>query len=327
MIKDIICFNENGKKIVRKLNSAAKEAGIDCANAYICNDGNSSQEFERTGLDGFSKRGFLENHALIFVGAAGIAVRAIAPYVKDKLTDSPVIVIDDAGTFVIPLLSGHAGSANKLAVTISGLIGAIPVLTTSTDVNGAFSADVFATEEGLTIHNRDGIRRVSAKALEGKPITISVKNYPPLEPVDIIVANETDREYSLLLKPKEYVVGIGMKKNKDAKAVEDFVLSVLFDNGIKTEDVYAFATIDIKEKEPALQAFSSKYRIPVIAFDAEILNKAVGDFSSSEFVKETVGVDNVCERAASLVAGHTGEVICKKTGRDGVTAAIARRSL
>ncbi len=257
----------------------------------------------------------------------GIAARAIAPYIKDKLTDCPVIVIDDGGTFVIPLLSGHEGSANKLAAIIAELMGAIPVITTSTDVNGAFSADVFAVENRLTIQNREGIKKVSAKAIEGKPVTISIKDYPPAEPVDIILADETDREYSLLLRPKEYVVGIGMRKGKDTNETEEFVLGKLREAGIKTEDVYAIATIDIKAGEPAIRAFSTKYRIPVIGFEAALLNKAAGDFTPSEFVKETVGVDNVCERAAALAAGASGKIICKKTKGDGITLAIARRRI
>ena len=327
MIKDIICFNENGSKIARKINSAAQEAGIGCAHTFICNGGNSEEGFESISLDDFARRGFSEGHGLIFVGATGIAVRAIAPYIKDKLSDCPVIVIDDAGTFVIPILSGHAGSANKLAQILAKLIGAIPVITTSTDVNGAFSADVFAVENRLTIHNREGIKKVSAKAIEGKPVTISIKDYPPTEPVDIILADETDREYSLLIKPKEFVVGIGMRRSTNQKDAEDFILETLSKCGVSTEDVYALATIDLKAEEPAIRAFSSKYRLPVIAFEAAVLGRAAGDFTPSEFVKETVGVDNVCERAAFLAAGPSGKIICKKTKGEGITLAIARRRI
>ena len=141
------------------------------------------------------------------------------------------------------------------------------------------------------------------------------------------MSDETDREYSLLLKPKEYVVGIGMKKDKDENDAEDFVIAKLRENGIDPRNVYAIATIDIKAKEPAIRALSSKYRIPVIAFEAAVLSKAAGDFTPSEFVKETVGVDNVCERAAYLAAGPSGKIICRKTTGDGITLAIARRQI
>lgn len=312
MKKKIICFTEKGKSVVDKLNTAAAALSIDQAKEY-------------SDMDSFVREGFAEGAALIFVGAVGIAVRAISPYVKDKLYDSPVIVIDDAGQFVIPILSGHAGGANKLAATVAGLIDAVPVITTSTDVNEAFSADVFAIENHLTIRNRDGIKKISAKAVEGKPVTISIKDYPPKDAVDIIVADETDREYSLLLSPKKYVVGIGMKKGKDQEDAEQFLMSILRDNNIDISDVYALATIDVKEDEPTLKYLRDKYRIPLITFEASVLARAEGDFASSGFVKDTVGVDNVCERAASLAAGPHATRIVSKTCGEGMTISVYQR--
>ena len=316
MEKAIIAFTKKGRQLIQKINDAASTAGIRPAIDYSGKD-ISAYDFAQSA----SEKGM----ALIFVGAAGIAVRAVAGLVKDKLTDCPVIVIDDNGRFVIPLIAGHAGGANKIAVTIAKLIDAVPVITTSTDVNGAFSADVFAAENHLTIRNREGIRSVSAGALEGKSVTISIKDYPPKEKTDIIIADETDREYSLLLSPKRYVVGIGMRKGKDPDECERFIIKVLEENGLTVNDVYAVATIDIKEDEPAIRQFSNRHRIPVITFEAEILKRVQGDFTPSEFVEETTGVDNVCERAAVLAAGVGAALICKKQKGDGMTAAIAKR--
>ena len=313
MKKTAICFTENGRAVLDKLNSAAIAAGIE---PVIISD---------DPLEVFVQKGFEENNALIFTGAVGIAVRAIAPYVKDKLADSPVIVIDDGADFVIPVLSGHAGGANKIAQTIASLIDAVPVITTSTDVNSAFSADVFAIENNLRIRNRDGIKKVSSKAIRDKAVTISIKDYPPAGRVDVIVADETDREYDLLLSPKRYVVGIGSRKGKDPDELEDFVLSTLEDNGIDINDVYALATIDLKENEPALVRLRDRYRIPLIAFEAAVLEKAEGDFSSSGFVKDTVGVDNVCERAAALAAGAGAHLTVRKIKKDGMTFAVAEK--
>ena len=116
---------------------------------------------------------FQRHLPILFVGASGIAVRAIAPYVKDKLSDGAVLVMDEKGEFVIPLLSGHMGGANELAERIANRIGATPVITTATDVEGLFSVDVFAKKNGLRIVNREGIRRVSAKLLSGETVTIT----------------------------------------------------------------------------------------------------------------------------------------------------------
>ncbi|MBR4758583.1 MAG: cobalamin biosynthesis protein [Lachnospiraceae bacterium] len=328
MRKLAVCFTNNGARIIEKLNRACEKTGVRSAEAFYCGTASDLPEgFVRveTPVGEWAGCVFLPGNALIFVGALGIAVRAISPCVQDKLTDCPVVVIDDNGQFVIPVLSGHAGGGNKLAVMLAELLGAVPVITTSTDVNDAFSVDVFAAENRLSIRNREGIKRISVKALEEKKITLSVKDYPPKEPVDVVVADETDAEFTLLLTPKKYTVGMGMKRGKDAGAVEAYFCETLEKAGILISDIYAICTIDVKEDEPALKALRDRYRIPVLAFDAALLNKAQGDFEASDFVIQTVGVDNVCERAAVMGAGNCAELIQKKQSRDGMTIAIAKR--
>ena len=330
MKKAAICFTESGKTVIEKINLAAEAAGIRKAEAYMARSGGETYEgFTPVAepLSEWARERFREHAALLFVGAAGIAVRAIAGAVRDKLDDSPVLVIDDLGQFVIPILSGHAGGANRIAATIAGLIGAVPVITTSTDIHGAFSADTFARERGLKIRNREGIKTVSAKAIEGKPVTLSIKNYPPKEPVDIIIADETDREYSLLLSPREYVLGVGMKRDTDPEKAEVFFLEFLKRNGIEPADLYAVATIDLKENEPAIRSFCDRMRLPLFSYDAALLNQAQGTFTASAFVKQMTGTDNVCERAAVLCAGPGAELLAGKTAGDGITAALARRKL
>ena len=330
--KMAVCFSEKGKDVIERLNNAALQAGVSKAEPYKCyagageaSDGDPGDGFRSISLDEYTRIGFESHRPLIFVGATGIAVRAISAYVKDKLTDTPVIVIDDNGRFVIPILSGHAGGANKLAVIIANLLDAIPVITTSTDVNRAFSADVFAVENHLTIRNREGIRKVSAKAIEGKPVTLSVKDYPPREKVDIILADRTDSEYDLLLSPKKYTIGIGTRKGKDPEEAEAFILEVLAGEGIAVQDVYAVCTVDIKEDEPAIKRFCGKYSLPLITFEASLLERVQGDFTASRFVKKTVGVDNVCERAAFLGALPDAKLILRKTSGEGITVAICQR--
>ena len=107
---------------------------------------------------------FAAGNALLFIGACGISVRSIAPHVKDKLSDVPVLVADEAGQSVIPLLAGHYGGANRLAGELSEP-GATAVLTTATDVNGLFAVDVFVASNRLAVAGHDGIARVSAGLL------------------------------------------------------------------------------------------------------------------------------------------------------------------
>ena len=315
----ILYFTDKGKALSEKLkvNLSGHDAVIvpkGAPLAIVCGDA------------------FVDNEALVFVGAAGIAVRAIAPLVRDKLKDPPVIVIDENGSFVIPLLSGHVGGANSLAQEVADALGAQPVITTATDVSGAFSVDVFAKENGLRIANRDGIAKVSSVALEGKPVTICIKDYPPEEPVDVLIADEEAAKgfkdsAKIVLCPKRYAIGMGCRRGKSYEELRAFAEEVLYENGIDINDAGCIATIDVKKDEEGLKRLSQAWRMPLITFDTGLLAKAEGSFSHSETVLEKVGVDNVCERAAVLAAGRGSQIKVKKTARDGMTVAVAEKRI
>ena len=150
MRKIAVCFTRNGEEVIEKINSVFRKQGIESFEAYVSGSAELiSDSFLKinTSIAGWTEEVFVPGNALLFVGAVGIAVRAVSGLAKDKLTDCPVIVADDNGRFVIPILSGHAGGANKLAVMTAEALGAIPVITTATDVNDAFSVDSFAAEE------------------------------------------------------------------------------------------------------------------------------------------------------------------------------------
>lgn len=118
-----------------------------------------------------------QSRALIFIGACGIAVRSIAPYVKDKTRDPAVLVLDEKGRFVISLLSGHIGGANELTLAIAGLVGAQPVITTATDINQVFAVDSWAIKAGLHIVNPQVIKEISGSLLAGRPVGF-ISQYP-----------------------------------------------------------------------------------------------------------------------------------------------------
>ena len=277
------------------------------------------------------------HHALIFIGACGIAVRAIAPWIMDKLHDSPVLVADEMGKYVIPLLSGHVGGANELAVRLAGALGAIPVITTATDLHDSFAVDIFAKRNDLRICNREGIARVSAKVLAGEEITMSIQTghlavdetipsgirlcaYPPAGKVDVLIADGTEEIFrkesaELLLQPKKYILGVGCKRDTDSAKLDLFLKKILEEQGIVIEQIAALASIDVKKEERCLLEFSEKYRIPFRTYTAQELQAVPGEFHSSEFVKAQVGVDNVCERAALKAAGTGGWICLDKHNR------------
>lgn len=313
-----IAFTKKGKCLLEKMNSLMPEN-----NFKLCPDDIELKEW--IGLS------FEKKQPIVFVCATGIAVRMITPFLKNKLEDPAVIVIDEAGNFVIPIVSGHVGGANELAVSLAKAINAVPVITTATDVNESFAIDSWAKDNSLYIENKDGIKAVSSKVLEGKAITLSIKDYPPTQNVDVIITDrptDFDKEYAeLVLKRRRYVLGIGCKKGKSADDIQCLIDKVFESLGINYSDVYAIATIDIKENEPGIQDISVKNRIPVLSFTPNMLKSVQGEFSSSEFVNNTVGVDNVCERAAVLGAGSMARLILNRQASCGVTIAVAKRFL
>lgn len=271
----------------------------------------------------FAYQMMMSREPLIFVGAIGIAVRSIADGIKDKLTDSPVIVIDEKGSFVIPILSGHVGGANDLAIAICKAIDAIPVITTATDIENAFSVDLFAKENNLAIVNRDGIAKVSAKALEDKPIRLSIENYPPTD-IDVLISTDEKKLTlgTINLCPKKYALGVGCRKGTDSKKLERFIDETLSQNGIDKKLVGAIGSIDLKANEKAIIDYANTNRMPYITFTAQLLSQAKGEYEESEFVAENTGVGNVCERVAMLLTGNRGSIVIRKIKQDGMTLAI-----
>lgn len=340
----IISFTENG--ILLSENIAKMLGDIEYALYTKCQACRKEEQTVRLitqSIGEWAGEQFEERNALLFIGACGIAVRAIAPHITDKLNDSSVLVMDEKGQYVIPVLSGHMGGANELAVILAEKIGAEPIITTATDLNNKFAVDLFAKKNRLAIVNKDGIAKVSSKVLSGKRITMSIEQghfekddklpkaielveYPPLQKVDVVVTSENRGfETAMLLRPKEYAVGIGCKKGKDAEKIEGFIMRNLQRAGISLKQVYGMASIDVKRDESGILAWSRKEKVPFITYTAEELRAAKGDFHKSEFVKEQVGVDNVCERAALRMCEPGGRLIYEKHAEDGMTIAIARR--
>ena len=284
-----------------------------------------------------------DGNAMLFIGACGIAVRAVAPHLTDKLHDRPVLVMDEKGRYVIPILSGHMGGANELALLLAEKTGAEPVITTATDQNGKFAVDLFAKRNGLFIVNREGIAKVSSKVLAGEEITIgierghreegqpvpdgvSVTDYPSDRPVDVIVASRDIMSAgTLFLRPREYVIGMGCKKGKAAEEIASFLSGKMEELGISAGQVLALASVSQKKEEHGIISWCLKENIPFYTYSARELQGVEGEFQKSSFVKEQVGVDNVCERAAVKACGGSGKLIAPKEARDGMTIAVAKR--
>ena len=326
----LISLTENGRKITRKI--ADRSGGGLEVKRYAFEKHCDDSAVAFIGLKSLVSEIFTEFDALVFVASCGIAVRCCAPFISSKTTDPAVIVIDEQGKFTISLLSGHLGGANALAEYIAHQLGNTPVITTATDVGERFSPDSFAKANGLHICNMKLAKEAAARIVDGGKIGF-ISDVECINSPKNIFGNDSDMgiyvgrrlnympfEKTLCLVVRNVVIGVGCRKNVLAEEFEKFVLSCLDNNSIPLEAVFEIHTIDLKKSEAAILSFSEKYGIPIKLYSRDRLEKVDGEFSSSDFVRKTVGVDNVCERSAKADGGR---IIVKKQAGNGMTFAAA----
>lgn len=315
---ELIAFTAKGAALAQELVTAIENGGHQ---GGMTRDGLPLQEW--------TARAFGRADGLIFIGAAGIAVRAIAPHIKHKSVDPAVVVVDEGGKFVIPILSGHLGGANDLANAIAEILDATPVITTATDVRGVFAVDQWARRQGLFVVNPSKIVDISGNLLGGEEISF-FSQWPvagtmpqglycaPQDEAQVVVALESN-ENALHLSPP-ISLGIGCRKGIEAEAIEGLFQRILAEEHISPKAICGVFTIDIKGEEPGLLTFCEAHGFFLMTYSAEILALAEGVFTPSQFVKQITGVDNVCERAAAVGGG---QIFRKKTKENGVTMALA----
>lgn len=330
-----ICFTKTGGTLCEELIDCCKMDGMVC-------EGFSTKRIDSlktvSSVYEFTKMAFSNGDGVIFIGACGIAVRAIAPFLEHKGKDPAVVVLDEKGKYVISLLSGHMGGANSLAKKLAKYTQGIPVITTATDVQNKIAVDVWAKEQDLWFSDFQMAKKISSKVLENQEIGICSRFPIHLIPEEFIpekqgklgiciTLDEEDTPFleTLVLIPRIIVLGIGCRKGVSFVVLEKFVLDSLEEQHISPYAVLSVCSIDLKAKEPAILALCEKYKWEFTTYSAEELQKVQGSFSTSDFVKKMVGVDNVCERSA-LKGSQCGCFIQKKKAKDGMTLAIAMKN-
>lgn len=276
----------------------------------------------------------IENHkAIIFVSSTGIAVRAIAPWIRDKTTDPAVIVIDSEVKYVISLLSGHIGGANELTKQIASYLRAAPIITTATDNLGVMAPDLISQKHNLEIEDMEKCKEISVHLIEDKKIIFrDEENLIPI-PKGYIGAEE-EADYNLVVTNKAHVpnatlklirknivLGIGCRKNIEPEKMQTFILSQLKELNIHPLAVKKIVSIDIKKEEECIVDLAVYLQVPFEVYSKEEINRVEVDFEGSDFVAQQVGVRGVSEPCVIL---EGAQIIQGKTKHQGMTLCIGK---
>ena len=302
---------------------------------------------------------FHAHPAHIFIMAAGIVVRVIAPLLKSKLEDPAVVVMDEQARHAVSLVSGHMGGANALAETVATLTGADPVITTATDVGGLTAFDTLARRIGAKVEPKAAIRVTATALLNGRSVALvcprdfyaavqrefpGVTHFETLRPAaleafdaacvvtDALVDLPPDlAAKTLFLRPPTLCLGIGCNRGTPEEEIAAAARETLRAFNLSILSVFNVASADKKADEAGLKAFAAALRVPLATYPPSALNAVSrtrpGLSPDSEHAMRHLGVRGVAEPAALLGAGEGADLVVPKQKKGNVTVAVARRKI
>ncbi len=286
---------------------------------------------------------FSSYDGLIAVISLGALIRLISPYMRSKDEDPAVLCIDEAGRFVISVLSGHVGGANELALKIASIIDAKPVITTASDSLGTIPVDIFGREFGWKVEaDHDTIVKVSAAVVNHEPVALIQESgernffkFPEnIAVLDFQAFLDRQSEFSACLfithrivdkpiiptvfyRPRVLHVGIGFDAGVTAEDILNFIDEVFEKFSISKSSIKRFATIDKKREDREFERFA-KMAYEIFSADVIFLKKDEIDAVSarvknpSDYAKKYIGVISVSEACALVSAGENSELIVEK---------------
>jgi len=293
----------------------------------------------------------------VFIGALGICVRSIAPFLDDKRRDPAVVNLDETGRYVQSVLSGHIGGANALARRIAHILGAVPVITTASDVQDLWALDLLAPTHGWTADATPDLTTVIALFVNRRPTALLLdvqdrgtehleRSRPdhvtlfyryediPFDRFDLLIA-ATYRVYdapvpTLHLWARALALGIGCTRGCDGDGLVASVGQLLRANGLAPAAVCVIASAALKDDEPALHACADHLGAPFLVFDdARLRAQPVPTPSSAVLAK--IGVPSVAEAAALAAAEQpvlllTKQKVALDSGHHTLAVALARQA-
>lgn len=317
-MKRIIYLNEAGKAVAKRI---LEELG----------------DFEAISLKEFNGNVFAGCKALVFIGALGVCVRAIAPFIKNKYIDPAVVCVDSSARNVVSVLSGHVGGANYLCTEVAHILGATPVITTQSDTTGYWALDTLAeTNRWVCEARHSEMNRAIATLVNGKPVGLLldirddgtdkleatlpsnvtlIKNPEEAEGYELVIA-VTPYIYGMVVpviyfRPLVLNIGIGCRRDCNPEGVTDYIEKVLTEKGVSPAAVKSVSTIDIKKDEKVVMELAKWKNVHTCNIYTADELKDILVPNPSEKVREVTGVWGVAESCA-IKASDGGRLILEK---------------
>ena len=284
---------------------------------------------------------FREYDLFVFIGAMGICIRSIAPFIKDKYTDPAILCVDSTGRFVISVLSGHVGGANDWARRVAAITGGEAVVTTQSDNTGLWALD--------TLARRFDWRTAASHAEMNRMISLFVGNQPTALLLDVkdrgtdylertlpehvsvfyrfedicpeafrLIIAVTPFIYTadvpiLYYRPRVLHVGIGCRRDSAPEGVAEHMAAVMEAHRLSPLAVRSVATIELKKDEPLFHALAQTWEAEKHVYRADELADITVP-NPSQKVFDTTGVWGVSESTAQRASGFGPLVMEKQKG-------------
>lgn len=296
--------------------------------------------------DGFTnfrtavQRAWTTSSQLVFIAAAGLVVRTIAPLLQGKDIDPAVVVVDHQGHFAVSLISGHLGGANDLARETAALLQGQAVITTATDSLGLLAIDCIAGNKNMGLEPVSGIKKVNAALLRGDPVRIAdwedrlgwKNTHPPGyiidEPgqlsgplVQISWEANSDLQADLILRPRCLVAGMGCNTQTSSREILELIHGVFAINNLSLSSLQCLVSTSKKAQEPGLLQAAESLGVNLICIEHHQLHN-IEVPNPSATVHKHMGVSSICEAAALLYTNH-GSLLVPKTKSTNATLAVA----
>jgi cobalt-precorrin 5A hydrolase len=278
-------------------------------------------------------------HAVI--GALGLTVRTIAPLLGHKQSDPAVVGLGQDGRFIVSLLSGHLGGANRLAQRIALITGGQAVITTATDLTDKPALEVLAREAGLAVENWPKLAAAARTLAEGQLLPVwdpfgflteSLRSWPdcfgpgsaetagPGLWIDYRTVPAAPPDF-LIFRPPVLAVGLGGHRQIAPEELSELLEKTLAEHCLAVKSVKLLATIDRRAGEKAFRELAEKLAVPLLAFGPDEL-AAVETPNPSAAVLKNIGVSSVCE-ACALLGARTDQLLIPKQKSKTATCAAA----